>query len=218
MSETLTIALSKGRILEETLPLFKSAGIEPLENMAKSRKLIFDTTDERVKFIVIRATDVPVYVQYGGADLGVTGKDVLMEHGGDGLYELLDLQISKCKLMTAARVGDPPQKGRIKVATKFVNLAKTYYADQGIQADIIKLYGAMELAPILGLADEIVDIVDTGNTLRANGLEPRELIFPISSRLVVNQAAFKMKHHIIKPIIAHLECTVAEQQSEVGSA
>lgn len=204
MSDTLTIALSKGRILKETLPLIAAAGIEPLEDISKSRKLIFDTTDSRVKLIIIRATDVPTYVQYGGADMGITGKDVLMEHGADGLYEPLDLKISECRLMTAAKTDAKPVKGRLKVATKFVNLAKQYYARQGIQADIIKLYGAMELAPILGLADEIVDIVDTGNTLKANGLEPRELIHNISSRLVVNRASMKMKHHHIQSIIDQL--------------
>ena len=204
MSDTLTIALSKGRILKETLPLIAAAGIEPLEDISKSRKLIFDTTDSRVKLIIIRATDVPTYVQYGGADMGITGKDVLMEHGAEGLYEPLDLKISECRLMTAAKTDAKPVKGRLKVATKFVNLAKQYYARQGIQADIIKLYGAMELAPILGLADEIVDIVDTGNTLKANGLEPRELIHNISSRLVVNRASMKMKHHHIQSIIDQL--------------
>ena len=204
MSDTLKIALSKGRILKETLPLIAAAGIEPLEDISKSRKLIFDTTDSRVKLIIIRATDVPTYVQYGGADMGVTGKDVLMEHGAEGLYEPLDLKISECRLMTAAKTDAKPVKGRLKVATKFVNLAKQYYARQGIQADIIKLYGAMELAPILGLADEIVDIVDTGNTLKANGLEPRELIHNISSRLVVNRASMKMKHHHIQSIIDQL--------------
>ncbi|TNC81723.1 MAG: ATP phosphoribosyltransferase [Oleiphilus sp.] len=205
MSNNLVIALSKGRILKETLPLLKSAGIEPLEDVSSSRKLIFDTTLDHIKIIVIRATDVPAYVQYGGADMGVTGKDVLMEHGADGLYEPLDLNIAKCKLMTAAKKGYQSPEGRLKVATKFVNLAKNYYASQGIQTDIIKLYGAMELAPILGLADEIVDIVDTGNTLRANGLEPREEIHHISTRLVVNRASMKMKHAQIQPIIEQLE-------------
>ncbi len=209
MSDTLTIALSKGRILKETLPLIAAAGIEPLEDISKSRKLIFDTTDSRVKLIIIRATDVPTYVQYGGADMGVTGKDVLMEHGADGLYEPLDLKIAKCRLMTAAKKEAKPVNGRLKVATKFVNLAKQYYAKQGIQADIIKLYGAMELAPILGLADEIVDIVDTGNTLKANGLEARELIHTISTRLVVNRASMKMKHDHIQSIIDQLAKAVA---------
>ena len=204
MSDSLVIALSKGRILKETLPLLAEAGIEPVEDLSSSRKLIFDTTVESIKFIIIRATDVPAYVQYGGADIGVTGKDVLMEHGAAGLYEPLDLQIAKCRLMTAGKKGEQAPSGRIRVATKFVNLAKAFYAQQGVQADIIKLYGAMELAPILNLADEIVDIVDTGNTLKANGLEPREHIHDISTRLVVNRASMKMKHAQIQPIIEQL--------------
>jgi len=182
----------------------KEAGIELLEDVSKSRKLIFETSLSHVKIIVIRATDVPAYVQYGGADVGVTGKDVLMEHGADGLYEPLDLNIAKCRLMTAAKKGAVSPSGRIRVATKFVNLAKAFYAKQGVQADIIKLYGAMELAPILDLADEIVDIVDTGNTLKANGLEPREEIHDISTRLVVNRASMKTKHAQIQPIIEQL--------------
>lgn len=209
MSDNLVIALSKGRILKETLPLIKAAGIEPLEDVTTSRKLIFDTTIQNIKLIIIRATDVPSYVQYGAADIGVTGKDVLMEHGADGLYEPLDLKIAKCRLMTAAKKGHISPQGRIKVATKFVNLAKAYYASRGIQTDIIKLYGAMELAPLLGLADEIVDIVDTGNTLKANGLEPRELIHTISTRLVVNRSSMKIKHALIQPIIDKLQEAVA---------
>ena len=208
MSDSLVIALSKGRILKETLPLLAEAGIEPVEDLSSSRKLIFDTTIDSIKFIIIRATDVPAYVQYGGADIGVTGKDVLMEHGAAGLYEPLDLQIAKCKLMTAGKKGEQAPVGRIRVATKFVNLAKAFYAKQGVQADVIKLYGAMELAPILNLADEIVDIVDTGNTLRANGLEPREHIHDISTRLVVNRASMKMKHAQIQPIVEQLAAAV----------
>ena len=209
MSDNLIIALSKGRILEETLPLIKAAGIEPLENVTSSRKLIFDTTVDNVKMIILRATDVPSYVQFGGADIGVTGKDVLMEHGADGLYEPLDLGIAKCRLMTAAKKNTVSPSGRIKVATKFVKLAKAYYASKGIQTDIIKLYGAMELAPLLGLADEIVDIVDTGNTLKANGLEPRELIHNISTRLVVNKASMKMNYSQIQPILELLKAAVS---------
>jgi ATP phosphoribosyltransferase len=209
MPEKLVVALSKGRILQETLPLMKAAGIEPLEDVSQSRKLIFETTNPDIKLIIIRATDVPAYVQYGAADLGVTGKDVLMEHGGEGLYEPLDLNIAKCRLMTAAKNGHVSPPGRIKVATKFVNLAKAFYAQKGVQTDIIKLYGAMELAPLLGLADEIVDIVDTGNTLKANGLEPRELIHTISTRLVVNRASMKMKHAVIQPIIESLQAAVS---------
>jgi ATP phosphoribosyltransferase len=213
MSENLVIALSKGRILDETLPLLAEAGIEPLEDLRSSRKLIFDTSVDAIKFIIIRATDVPPYVQYGGADIGVTGKDVLMEHGAEGLYEPLDLNIARCRLMTAAKTGAVVPKGRVKVATKFVNLAKAHYASQGVQADIIKLYGAMELAPILGLADEIVDIVDTGNTLRANGLEPRQHIHDISTRLVVNRASMKMKYAQIQPIIDRLSVAVSGRET-----
>lgn len=210
MPENLVIALSKGRILNETLPLMKAAGIDPLEDVSNSRKLIFDTSVSNIKLIIIRATDVPSYVQYGAADIGVTGKDVLMEHGAEGLYEPLDLKIANCKLMTAAKNGHVSPAGRIKVATKFVNLAKAFYASKGVQTDIIKLYGAMELAPLLGLADEIVDIVDTGNTLKANGLEPRELIHTISTRLVVNRSSMKMKHALIQPIIDKLQAAVAQ--------
>ncbi|MCP5207483.1 MAG: ATP phosphoribosyltransferase [Hahellaceae bacterium] len=208
MSDSLVIALSKGRILKETLPLLKSAGIEPLEDLESSRKLIFPTTQQNVQLIVIRATDVPVYVQYGGADIGVTGKDVLMEHGAEGLFELLDLHIARCRLMTAGVKGVAPKSGRIRVATKFVNLAKQFYSSKGVQADIIKLYGAMELAPLLSLADEIVDIVDTGNTLKANGLEPREMIAQVSSRLIVNRSSMKMKHQMISPIVEQIEQAV----------
>jgi len=212
MTDSITIALSKGRILDETLPLLREAGIELVDDVKKSRKLVFPTTDPDVRILVLRATDVPTYVQYGGADLGVTGKDVLMEHGAEGLYEPLDLNISRCRLMTAGIKGQPTPKGRIRVATKFVNLARRYYAAQGRQADIIKLYGAMELAPILHLADEIVDIVDTGNTLKANGLEARELIEHISSRLVVNRASMKMKHERINPIIEKMSAAVDKRR------
>ncbi|MFO1388584.1 ATP phosphoribosyltransferase [Cellvibrio sp.] len=209
MSQTLTIALTKGRILEETLPLLKAAGIEPLEDMEKSRKLVFETTEPNVRLLLLRGADVPTYVQFGAADMGVSGKDTLMENGADGLYEPLDLNIARCKLMTAGVKGVSTPPGRIRVATKYVNIAKQYYASQGRQTDIIKLYGAMELAPILNLADEIVDIVDTGNTLRANGLEPREFIADISSRLIVNKASMKMKHVQIQTIIDHIAKAVA---------
>ncbi|MCP5326865.1 MAG: ATP phosphoribosyltransferase [Oceanospirillaceae bacterium] len=210
--QPLTIALSKGRILDDTLPLFAEAGIVPAEDINKSRKLIFDTNHEHIKLVVIRATDVPTYVEYGAADMGVAGKDVLMEYGSNGLYEPLDLNIARCRLMTAALKDAVEPKGRLKVATKFVNVAKRYYAEQGRQADIIKLYGGMELAPIMGLADVIVDIVDTGNTLKANGLEARDLIAPISSRLVVGQAAMKMKHKQIQPILEQLAAAVARRR------
>lgn len=208
MSQQLIIALSKGRILDETLPLFEKAGIYPLEDVRKSRKLIFDTNIDAVKLIIIRATDVPTYVELGAADIGVAGKDVLMEHDAKGVYEPLDLNIARCRLMTAGMKGQARPQGRIRVATKFVNVAKRYYAEQGVQADIIKLYGGMELAPIMHLADEIVDIVDTGNTLKANGLEAREDIAQISTRLVVSQGAMKMKHSMIQPLIARLSAAV----------
>ncbi|GEK47051.1 ATP phosphoribosyltransferase [Halomonas pacifica] len=212
MSKQLILALSKGRILDETLPLLADAGIEPAEDLGKSRKLLFDTNLPDVKLVVIRATDVPTYVQLGAADLGVAGKDVLLEHGVEGLYEPLDLEIAKCKLMTAGVTGAEPSRARRRVATKFVNVARRYYAERGIQAEVIKLYGAMELAPLMNLADEIVDIVDTGNTLRANGMEPRELIAPISTRLVVNKAAMTMKHERLKPLLERLEAAVAARR------
>ncbi|MES2823369.1 MAG: ATP phosphoribosyltransferase [Pseudomonadota bacterium] len=209
MTQTLTIALTKGRILEETLPLLAAAGIHPLEDMEKSRKLVFDTTQVGVRLLLLRGADVPTYVQFGAADMGISGKDTLMENGADGLYEPLDLNIARCRLMTAAIKGAPMPTGRIRVATKYVNIAKQYYAAQGRQTDIIKLYGAMELAPIMHLADEIVDIVDTGNTLLANGLEAREFIADISSRLIVNKASMKMKHVQIQTIIDHIAKAVA---------
>ena len=209
---SITIALSKGRILDETLPLLKQAGIELTEDPAKSRKLIFDTTQAGVNILIIRATDVPTYVEYGAADMGVAGKDVIMEHGSEGVYEPVDLKIAACKLMVAAPVNAPPIVGRLKVATKFVNIAKRYYAEQGIQAEIIKLYGSMELAPLVGLADRIVDVVDTGNTLRANGLEPTEFICPVSSRLIVNKASMKMKHQRIQDIVSSLQRAVAQSE------
>ncbi|WP_067582886.1 ATP phosphoribosyltransferase [Endozoicomonas ascidiicola] len=212
MSNQITIALSKGRILKETLPLLQAAGIEPAEDPNKSRKLIIGTTHPDVNLLIVRASDVPTYVEYGAADMGVAGKDVLMEHGSSELYEPLDLKIAQCKLMTAGKVGVPESTGRLKVATKFVNVAKQYYASQGTQADIIKLYGSMELAPLVGLADIIIDVVDTGNTLRANGLEPRDLIADISSRLVVNRASMKVKHKLIGKILEQLTKAVEERQ------
>jgi len=204
MNETLTIALSKGRIFKETLPLLAHADIFPVDDPDKSRKLILDTNHANIKLVIIRATDVPTYVQYGAADVGVAGKDVLMEHGGEGLYEPLDLKIAKCRLMTAGPVDDKPVAGRLRVATKFVNTAKRYYAEKGIQVEVIKLYGSMELAPLVGLAERIVDVVDTGNTLKANGLTPMEHIADISSRLVVNKASMKMKHQQIKLLIERI--------------
>ncbi|HXH04154.1 MAG TPA: ATP phosphoribosyltransferase [Candidatus Competibacteraceae bacterium] len=210
MKPTLTIALSKGRIFRETVPLLAAAGIHPAEDPEKSRKLILDTNRAEVKLVILRATDVPTYVQYGAADLGVAGKDVLMEHGGEGLYEPLDLNIARCRLMVAGRPDHIP-RGRLKVATKYVNTARRWYADKGVQVEVIKLYGSMELAPLVGLADRIVDVVDTGNTLRANGLEPLEHIADISSRLIVNKAAMKMKHAPIKQLIDTLAAAVSDR-------
>jgi len=197
----ITIALTKGRILKETLPLLAAAGIEPVENISESRKLLFDTNRDDVRLLILRGSDVPTYVQFGAADIGVAGKDTLLEHGAEGIYEPLDLGIAHCQLMTAGVVGVSPKEGRIRVATKYVNIARQFYAEQGRQVDIIKLYGAMELAPIMSLADEIVDIVDTGNTLKANGLEARDSISEVSSRLIVNKAAMKTKHQAIQQIV-----------------
>ena len=209
IGQQITIALTKGRILKDTLPLLEQAGIKPLEDIGASRKLIFDTNQDNIKLIILRGTDVPTYVRLGAADLGVSGKDMLLENNDSDLYELLDLGIARCQLMTAGPKERVPTVGRIRVATKFVNVAKRYYAEQGLQADIIKLYGAMELAPIMDLADQIVDIVDTGNTLKANGLEPYELIDDVSSRLVANKASLKMKHKSIQQIVKKLSAAVS---------
>ena len=204
----ITIALTKGRILKETLPLLAKAGIKPAEEINKSRKLVFDTNIKGVRLLILRSSDVPTYVRFGAADVGVVGKDILLEHGSEGLYEPLDLNIARCRLMTAGVIGVSSQKGRIRVATKYVNIARQFYAECDRQVDIIKLYGAMELAPIMALSDEIVDVVDTGGTLKANGLEPKDKIFDISSRLVVNKAAMKMKYLGIQKIVDSLEQAV----------
>ena len=203
---TLTIALSKGRIFEETLPLLAAAGIIPAEAPEKSRKLIIGTNHENIRLVIVRATDVPTYVQYGAADFGIAGKDVLIEHGGSGLYQPLDLQIAKCRMMVAVRKGfdyaAASQPGsRLRIATKYPNIAAEHFAGKGVHVDIIKLYGSMELAPLVGLSDAIVDLVSTGNTLKANGLEAVEHVVDISSRLVVNKAALKTKHALLEPII-----------------
>jgi ATP phosphoribosyltransferase len=207
----LTIAVSKGRIYEEALPLLAEAGIVPIDDPKTCRKLILQTTRDDVQLVIIRATDVPTFVEYGAADLGIAGKDVLLEHGAEGLYEPLDLSIACCRLMTATRKNAPPITGRVRVATKFVKIAERYFASLGIQAEIIKLYGSMELAPLVGLADCIVDLVDTGNTLKANDMEPRDLIMNISSRLVVNKAAMKMKNAAIAELLAQFERTLAKR-------
>ena len=205
----ITIALTKGRILKETLPLLKKIGLEPLDDVFTSRKLLFATNKDNVRLLILRGSDVPTYVQFGKADIGIAGKDGLLEHLGDGYYEPVDLGIAKCRLMTAAPVGYKPGVGRLRVATKYTQVAREYYAQQGRQIDLIKLYGAMELAPIMDLADEIVDIVDTGNTLKANGLEAREMITDISSRVIVNKAAMKTKYPVIKEILSALEEAVS---------
>ncbi len=204
MNDKLTLALSKGRILKDTMPLLAAAGIELLEDPERSRKLIFDTTHPHVQIVILRATDVPTFVEHGAADVGVAGKDVLMEHGAQGVYELLDLEIARCRLMVAAPVNQPAIRGRLKVATKFLNITRRYYAEKGEQVDVVKLYGSMELAPLVGLAHRIVDVVDTGNTLKANGLEPTELICHVTSRLIVNKASMKMKHQMIKSLVDHV--------------
>ena len=208
----LTLALSKGRILKETLPLLKAAGIELLEDPEKSRKLIFPTSHPSVRILILRASDVPTYVENGAADLGVAGKDVLMEHGAHNVYEPLDLKIANCRLMTAGKVGAVPPVGRLKIATKYVNLTRQFYASRGEQVDVIKLYGSMELAPLVGLGDLIVDVVDTGNTLRANGLEPLEVICQVSSRLIVNKASYKRKQALLAPVLQQLEAAVEARQ------
>lgn len=211
-SDDLVIALAKGRILKDTLPLFAQLGIEPLEDLSVSRKLMIDTTRPNVKFLIVRTTDAPTYVQYGAADLGISGKDTLIEHGYTGIFEMLDLQIAQCKLMTAVMndVEALPEK-RLTVATKYVTSARKYFADKGIHADIIKLYGSMELAPMVGLADCIVDLVDTGNTLKANGLKPLDEVLAISTRLIANRVSLKTKSTTIKTLINELS-TVIEQK------
>jgi ATP phosphoribosyltransferase len=209
MNNALTIALSKGRIFEETLPLLAAAGVVPLDDPETSRKLILDTNQADVKLVIIRAADVPTYVGYGAADMGVAGKDVLLEHGGQGLYEPLDLKIACCRLMVAGPEGRQDTAGRLRIATKYVKSTRRFYADRQEQVEIIKLYGSMELAPLVGLADRIVDVVDTGNTLKANGLLPLEHIADISSRLVVNKASMKMKHARITEFVTRLKAAVA---------
>jgi ATP phosphoribosyltransferase len=217
----ITLALSKGRIFDETLPLLKAAGIEVLEDPEKSRKLILATSHPDVRVVIVRASDVPTYVQYGGADLGVTGLDTLIEHsadwgGGAGLYQPLDLQIAKCRVSVAVRAdfdyaSAVKQGSRLKVATKYVNIARDFFAAKGVHVDLIKLYGSMELAPLTGLADAIVDLVSTGGTLKANNLVEVERIMDISSRLVVNQAALKLKQAAIRGVIDAFAGAIAKR-------
>ena len=209
----ITLALSKGRIFEETMPLLRAAGIEVAEDPETSRKLILPTTRSDVRVVLVRATDVPTYVQYGGADLGVAGRDTLIEHGGAGLYQPLDLRIARCRMSVATRADDDyatlvKQGSRIRVATKFTTIARDHFANKGVHVDLIKLYGSMELAPLTGLADAIVDLVSTGSTLKANQLVEVEHIMDISARLVVNQAALKLKREPIRAVIEALEAAV----------
>ena len=206
MTPSITLALSKGRIFDETLPLLAAAGIEVLEDPEKTRKLILQTNQDDVRVVLVRATDVPTYVEHGGADLGVAGKDVLIEHGGEGLYQPLDLNIARCRMSVAVREGFDyeaavRQGSRIRVATKYTTIARQHFADKGVHVDLIKLYGSMELAPLTGLADAIVDLVSTGKTLKANQLVEVEPFMEISSRLVVNQAALKLKRDRLRPLI-----------------
>lgn len=217
MEQKLTLALSKGRIFEETLPLLEAAGIVVSEDPEKSRKLILPTNDPQVQVIIVRASDVPTYVQYGAADFGVAGKDVLLEHGGEGLYQPIDLEIAKCRMSVAVHkdfdyASAVKQGARLRVVTKYVQVARQHFAAKGVHVDLIKLYGSMELGPLVGLADAIVDLVSTGSTLRANHLVEVEHIMDISSRLVVNQAALKLKREKLQPILDAL--AVASQRKK----
>ena len=217
LQHDITIALTKGRILKETLPLLAAVGIEPREDLDVSRKLIVDTTVANISLVILRGSDVPTYVRHGAADIGIAGKDMLLEHGGAGIYEPLDLGIAKCRLMTAGPSAEADVAGerrRIRVATKFLNVARAHYARKGLHADLIKLYGSMELAPLMGLADEIVDIVDTGKTLSENGMAPRELIAEISSRLIVNKASMRTRHASVQTLIEALSDAVASESSK----
>lgn len=201
MSAHITIALTKGRALPPSLELLTRIGITPAEDISRSRKLVFDTNQENLKLMVLRGMDVATYVEHGIADLGMSGKDVLLEHGGSGYYEPLDLGLVRCQIMVAGLKDEGELPPRLKIATKFVNIAKRYYAEKGVQVDIIKLYGAMELAPVTGLSHRIVDIVETGNTLKANGLVSMELIAEISTRLIVNKISFKTRYALVQPLI-----------------
>lgn len=209
MHSGITIALSKGRILDSSLPLLAAVGIVPREDPAHSRRLVLDTGVDDVRLLVLRAADVPTFVEHGAADLGVAGKDVLLEHTGDGLYEPLDLRIARCRLVVAGRAGAAPPPRRMRVATKYVASAARHFAARGQQVELIKLYGSMELAPLVGLADCIFDLVDTGSTLRANGLVELEHVADITSRLIVNKASMKMKSARIKQLVRDLAAVVS---------
>lgn len=204
MPESLSIAVSKGRIFQEAMPLLAELNIHPNEDPDDTRKLILETNQDNIKLIIVRAVDVPTYVEYGAADMGIAGKDALLEYAGSSLYEPLDLKIAQCKMVLAAPKELQVKNDRLRVATKYVTTTRNYFIGQGKQVEIIKLYGSIELAPVLGLADQIVDLVDTGNTLKANGLIAIDTITEISSRLIVNKAAMKMKNDIIKPIVGKL--------------
>jgi ATP phosphoribosyltransferase len=215
IADPITIALTKGRILKETLPLLAKVGIEPSEDLDESRKLIVPTTLANVHLVILRGSDVPTYVKHGAADLGIAGKDMLLEFGGEGIYEPLDLGIARCRLMTAgprlSQAAQAPRR-RVRVATKFLNIARAHYAARGIHADLIKLYGSMELAPLMGLADEIVDIVDTGKTLEENGMVPLALIAEVSSRLIVNKASMRTRHASVRILVDALAEAVGVQE------
>lgn len=216
MSDSLAIALPKGRILDEALPLLLAAGIEPAEDITATRKLLVNTTDKSVQLLVVRSSDVPAYVQHGGADVGITGKDTLLEHEDGGIYEPLDLRIGGCKMVLAGKPGvDAKAKSQLRVATKFPLVTRNFFAQRGQQVEIIKLYGSMELAPLVGMADLIVDIMDTGDTLRANGLEVFETIGDISARLVVNKASMKMKHERLHALIADIKAELKKKRSAI---
>jgi len=214
---TLTLALSKGRIFDETVPLLEAAGLAPLEDPERSRKLVIGTRNRNVALLIVRASDVPTYVEHGAADLGVAGKDVLIEHGGEGLYQPLDLEIGRCRMVVATRrgfdwTGSVQRGGRVRVATKYVRIAREHFAAKGMHVDLIKLYGSMELAPLTGLADAIVDLVSSGNTLKANSLVAVEDIMPISARLVVNPAALKLKRALVQPLLETLATAITERR------
>lgn len=209
----ITLALSKGRIFDETLPLLESAGIRPLENPETSRKLIIGTTRADLRLVIVRASDTPTYVRYGAADLGIAGKDVLLESGSEGLYQPLDLNIAACRMVVASKsdfdyVGAVQRGARLRVATKYVQIAREHFGAKGVHVDLIKLYGSMELAPLVGLAEVIVDLVSSGNTLRANDLKVVEEIQPVSSRLIINQAALKLKHEQLQPLVNAFDAAV----------
>jgi ATP phosphoribosyltransferase len=218
----ITIALSKGRILDETLPLLEAIGVRPAEDPVTSRKLILDTNRSEVGIVIVRASDVPTYVRYGAADLGVAGKDVLYEQGSEGVYQPLDLRIARCRMMVAVPAGFDyaaavRQGARLRVATKYLKTAREHFAGKGVHVDLIKLYGSMELAPLVGLADAIVDLVSTGHTLRANNLVAVEEIMPVSARLIVNQAALKLKGEAIQPVLDALAHVVTQEPANAAA-